>query len=74
MESISTKLDELVQNSKEPSLSVNTDNLLVSMIPKPLATVTNESRDRNRRAPNAVFTGAVTDEKNSANSGEGWCR
>ena len=61
LESISTKLDELVQNSKEPSLSVNTDNLLVSMTPKTLATVTNESRDGDRRAPNAVFTGAVTD-------------
>ena len=42
LKNIGTKLDELVQNSKEPSSSVNTDILQASITPKTLAAVTNE--------------------------------
>ena len=42
LKNISTKLDELVQNSKEPSLSKNTNILQASLTPKTLAAVTNE--------------------------------
>lgn len=64
LDAISTKLDELVKSWPESTLSAPVGKVAETAIePKVVTALTNELREREKRATNVVFTGEATEEK-----------